>query len=52
VWNQWQETLDGTIYNSDAWFRRVMFLDDRENPTPTGGGTSGGSTPVKPPKKK
>jgi hypothetical protein len=42
VWNQWQETLDGTIYNSDSWFRRVMFLDDVENGTATGGG--GGST--------
>lgn len=42
VWNQWQETLDEIIYNSDAWFRRVLFLDEIENPTPTGGG--GGDT--------
>jgi hypothetical protein len=45
VWNQWQETLDGTIYNSDAWYRRVMFLDGIENTTPTGGGGGGGTTP-------
>lgn len=52
TWNQWQETLDGTIYNSDAWYRRIMYLDDRENATPTGGGGGttggGGSRPGKP----
>jgi hypothetical protein len=55
IWNQWQETTDGKIYNSDAWFRRVMFSDTLENPTPTGGGggvdTGGGGTKPKPPKK-
>ena len=51
VWNQWQETADGAIYNSDAWFRRVMFLDDVENGTATGGG-GGGGDPGKKPKKK
>ena len=42
IWNQWQEDLTGLIYNSDAWYRRVMFLDAIENPVATGGG--GGST--------
>jgi hypothetical protein len=55
IWNLWQETTDGKIYNSDAWFRRVMFSDTLENPTPTGGGggvdTGGGGTKPKPPKK-
>jgi hypothetical protein len=56
VWNQWQETLEGFIYNSDAWFRRVMFLDTIENPSPSGGGGDGGGggggggKPPKPPK--
>jgi len=45
VWNQWQETSTGAVYNSDAWFRRVMFLDGIENPTPTGGGGGGGGRP-------
>ena len=45
VWNQWQETAEGDAYNSDVWFRRVMFLDDVENATPTGGGGGGGTTP-------
>ena len=44
VWNQWQETADGDLYNSDAWFRRVMFIDEIENPTATGGG-GGGTNP-------
>jgi hypothetical protein len=44
VWNQWQETTDGDIYNSDAWFRRVMFLDEIENLDPSGGGGGGGGT--------
>jgi hypothetical protein len=52
VWNQWEETLDGLMYNSDAWFRRVMFLDDIENATGTGGGGGGGGGGGKPPKVK
>jgi len=40
IWNQWQETLTGEVFASDAWFRRVMFLDAIENPTPTGGGST------------
>lgn len=56
IWNQWQETTDETIYNSDAWFRRVMFSDTLENPTATGGGGGvdtggGGGGKPKPPKK-
>jgi hypothetical protein len=54
VWNQWQETLDGIIYNSDAWFRRVLFLDAIENPVASGGGggdTGGGGGGGRPPKK-
>ncbi len=34
VWNQWREHIldDGEeeIYDSDIWFRRVMYLDDTE----------------------
>ena len=45
VWNQWQETADGDLYNSDAWFRRVIFIDEIENPTATGGGGGGGTNP-------
>jgi hypothetical protein len=48
VWNQWQELLDGTVYNSDAWYRRV-YLDDNgitvlsgSGGTDTGGGGGGG----------
>lgn len=53
TWNQWQEDLATEIItNSDAWYRRIMFLDDRENPMPTGGGTTGGGGGGKPPKKK
>jgi hypothetical protein len=38
VWNQWREHIleDGheEVYDSDIWFRRVMYLDDTEA-TPT-----------------
>lgn len=30
VWNQWQEPAEDVIENSDAWFRRVMFIDDMD----------------------
>ena len=49
VWNQWQETSTGEIYNSDAWFRRIAFYLGIENPNPTGGG--GSTTGGKPPRK-
>jgi hypothetical protein len=48
VWNQWQELLDGTVYNSDAWYRRVYLDDDGitvlsgSGGTDTGGGGGGG----------
>ncbi len=38
TWNQWQETDLGEVYNSDAWYRRILFLDEIENPNKTGGG--------------
>jgi hypothetical protein len=50
VWNQWQETLDGHIYNSDPWFRRVAFYLGIENGVATGGGGSTGGGTKKPPK--
>ncbi len=28
IWNQWQEDEVGNVHNSDAIFRRIMFLDD------------------------
>jgi hypothetical protein len=48
------EDAEGEAHDSDAWFRRVMFLDDVENTTPTGGGGGGGGggEPGKKPKKK
>ncbi len=54
TWNQWVEDAEGEAHDSDAWFRRVMFLDDVENTTPTGGGGGGGGggEPGKKPKKK
>jgi hypothetical protein len=52
VWNQWQETLDGHVYNSDAWFRRVAFYEGIENTVATGGGGSTGGGSKKPPKTK
>lgn len=42
TWNQWLEDLDTeVISNSDAWYRRVLFLDNIENPEPTGAGSDG-----------
>jgi len=32
TWNQWQETDLGEVYNSDAWYHRILFLDEIENP--------------------
>ena len=40
TWNQWQETDLGEVYNSDAWYRRILFLDEIENPNKTGGGAA------------
>jgi hypothetical protein len=51
VWNQWQETSTGEIYNSDAWFRRIAFYLGIENTTPTGGGGTTGGGGGKPPRK-
>ena len=28
VWNQWDFTKSGQLEGADAWFRRIMFLDD------------------------
>jgi hypothetical protein len=30
VWNQWKEDDHGNVFDSDAWMRRVMYLDDSE----------------------
>jgi hypothetical protein len=49
VWNQWQELLDGSIYNSDAWYRRVYLDDDGITPLSGAGGTdTGGGGGTKP----
>lgn len=28
VWNQWDFDMDGNEIGADAWFRRILFLDD------------------------
>jgi hypothetical protein len=40
VWNQWDFTKTGKLVGADAWFRRVLFLDDYV-PTVDDGGDSG-----------
>ena len=48
VWNQIEFTRGGVEIGSDAWFRRVLFLDDYI-PLNTGGGTGpGNDDPPKP----
>jgi hypothetical protein len=37
IWNEWMETEDGDIYDSDAIVRRTMELGDDGVTTPTGG---------------
>ena len=31
VWNQWQEDEHENAFDSDIWFRRVMYLDEEED---------------------
>lgn len=31
-WNQWQEDDDETVFDSDAWMRRIMYLDEVVTP--------------------
>lgn len=45
VWNQWDFTRTGKLVGADAWFRRVLFLDDY---VPTDDG--GGGQPTTPPR--
>ncbi len=52
VWNQWQETLDEAIFNSDAWYRRVFLDDDALTILSGSGGAGGGGGGGKPPKDK
>jgi len=47
VWNQWDFDRHERLIGSDAWFRRVLFLDDyvptEDDPSgPPGGGGGGG----------
>ena len=51
IWNQ--EALDrkGNVIASDAWFRRVLYIDE-EVSTPPSGGDDDGAKPEKPPKTK
>ena len=30
IWNQWNELEEDVITNSDAWFRRLMWIDDAD----------------------
>jgi hypothetical protein len=39
VWNQWDFDLDGTETGADAWFRRVLFIDEYIPGEDDGGGT-------------
>ena len=41
IWNQWQEDSQENIFDSDAIFRRVMYLDE-DVVTPRSGGGGGG----------
>jgi hypothetical protein len=47
VWNQWDFTKAGKLEGADAWFRRVLFLDDyippEDDPSGPGGGTGPGN---------
>ena len=45
VWNQWDFNRGGVLIGADAWFRRVLFLDDYI-PEPSGG--TGPSNPDAP----
>jgi hypothetical protein len=46
AWNQWDFTRTGQLTGADAWFRRVLFLDDY---VPTAdGGTDPGPAPEPP----
>ncbi len=49
IWNEWMETADGHVYDSDAIVRRTMELDDDGVTTPSGGSGDGGEPPVDPP---
>jgi hypothetical protein len=52
VWNQWDfDKRTGKLLGSDAWFRRVLFLDEYV-PTVDDGGGSGNEDPPKPGKQK
>lgn len=48
VWNQWQETLDEVIFDSDAYYRRVYLNDDGLTVMSGAGGTGGGGGGKKP----
>jgi hypothetical protein len=41
IWNQWQEDINGDMYDSDAILRRLMFSDEEVETTPSGGGGGG-----------
>jgi hypothetical protein len=30
IWNQWEEDAEENVHNSDAMFRRIMFIDDED----------------------
>lgn len=47
VWNQEEVKKNGTVVGSDAWFRRVMYLDESTVTPP-----SGDDPPTEPPKNK
>jgi hypothetical protein len=39
TWNQWDFDRDGNETGADAWYRRILFLDDYTVDPPTGGGS-------------
>jgi hypothetical protein len=47
AWNQWDFTKTGKLIGADAWFRRVLYLDDYV-PTVDDGSGPGNENPPKP----
>jgi hypothetical protein len=39
TWNQWDFDQDGNETGADAWYRRILFLDEYTVDPPTGGGS-------------
>ncbi len=51
IWNQWDFDRDGHEIGADAWFRRILFLDDYIPPIDDGSGGDDDDDDEKPGKK-